>query len=235
MLSDVDISAATLVGVLDRVGLVAFAFAGVEVGSRRRLDLFGLLVMGIVTATGGGVIRDLLLERVPLLLQREDYILWAGGASIVAIIALAARRALPRTLLAVADAAGLGAFAVAGALAAIAADLPLTAVILLGVVTATGGGVIRDLLADRVPIVLRTEINATAAALGAFATWVAEPASSGGAVLLGVGVTSLVRVAGIAFDLHLPVPGGRVSPNGANAVRNAVPPEPPIPTPSGRR
>lgn len=235
MLNVVDISATTLVGVLDRVGLVAFAFAGVEVGSRRRLDLFGLLVMGIVTATGGGVIRDLLIVRVPLLLQREDYILWAAGASIVAIVVLAAHRRLPRTLLALADAAGLGAFAVAGALAAIAADLPLTAVILLGVVTATGGGVIRDLLADRVPIVLRTEINATAAALGALATWSAEPASSGGAVILGVGVTALVRVAGIAFNLHLPVPGGRVPSNTPLAARDPVPPEPPIPTPTARR
>jgi uncharacterized membrane protein YeiH len=107
----------------------------------------------------------------------------------------------------VADAVGLGAFAAAGALAAIRADLALPAVVLLAVLTATGGGVIRDLLADRVPLVLRSEVNATAAALGGFALWVAEPVSTGGAALLGVFVAATVRVAGLAFNLHLPHPG----------------------------
>ena len=80
--------------------------------------------------------------------------------------------------------------------------------LLLAVVTATGGGVIRDLLADRVPLVLRSEVNATAAALGALCLWLFEPVSTGGAALLGVAVTALVRVAGMAFGLHLPRPGG---------------------------
>lgn len=207
-----DFSATALVGVLDRIGIVAFAFSGVEVGLRRRLDVFGLLVMGIVTSTGGGAMRDVLIVRVPLVLRREDYILWAAAAALAAVGVVWARRSIPRLLLAVADAAGLGAFAVAGAFAGIEAELPVTAVVLLAIVTATGGGVVRDLLADRVPMVLRTEVNATAAALGGLATWLAEPASTGGAALLGVSVAAAVRVGGIAFNLHLPVPGGREKP-----------------------
>jgi len=78
----VELSATEIVGVLDRVGLVAFAFSGVEVGVRRRLDVFGLLVMGVITATGGGVMRDVILGHVPLLLAEPDYFLWAlGGAT----------------------------------------------------------------------------------------------------------------------------------------------------------
>lgn len=202
-----DLSASEIIGILDRVGLVAFAFSGVEVGARRRLDVFGLLVMGIVTATGGGVMRDVVLGRVPLLLERPDYLLFATGSSLIAILLLWKRRTVPRPLVALADAAGLGAFAAAGALAALRADLSVVAVVLIAMLTATGGGVIRDLLADRVPLVLRSEINATAAGLGGFCVWLAEPVSAGAGALLGVAVAATVRVAGMAFDLHLPHPG----------------------------
>ena len=202
-----DLSASEIVGVLDRVGLVAFAVSGVEVGSRRRLDVFGLLVMGLVTATGGGIMRDVLLGRLPLLFDTPDYFIWPLAGSAFAILLLWRQRSVPRLVLAVSDAAGLGAFAAAGALAAIRADLAFPAVIALAVLTATGGGVIRDLMADRVPLVLRSEVNATAAALGGLALWATEPVSAAGASLLGVAVAATVRVAGLAFDLHLPHPG----------------------------
>lgn len=203
----VHVTASELVVLLDRVGIVAFAFSGVEVGARRRLDLFGLLVMGIVTATGGGLMRDLVIGRIPFVIERWDYLLWAIAASALAIAFVLAQRHIPRPLLAVADAGGLGAFAAAGAFAGIHADLPITAVIVLAVVTATGGGVLRDLLADRVPLVLRAEVNATAAALGGLAVWVLDPVSTGGAALAGVALAAAVRVISITLDLHLPIPG----------------------------
>lgn len=204
-----DLSASDAIGILDRVGIVAFAFSGVEVGARRRLDLFGLLVMGVITATGGGVMRDVVLGRIPLALERPDYLLFAVAASIVAIALVWKRRKVPRLLVGFADAAGLGAFAAAGALAAIRADLSVVAAVLMAMLTATGGGVLRDVLASRVPLVLRAEINATAAGIGGLVVWLAEPLSLGAAALLGVAVTAGVRLAGIALDLHLPRPGGR--------------------------
>lgn len=202
------LNASELVGVLDRIGIVAFAFSGVEVGARRRLDIFGLLVMGIVTATGGGFMRDVAIGREPLVLARWDYLAWAAGSAVVGIALVAAERAIPRRLVAVADAAGLGAFATAGALAGIHAELPVTAVIVLAMLTATGGGVVRDLLADRVPMVLRTEVNATAAGIAGLAVWAVEPASAEVAAVIGVAVGASLRVIGLAFDLHLPAPGG---------------------------
>lgn len=200
-------TATELIGILDRVGLVAFALGGVEVGVRRRLDVFGLLVMGVVTATGGGLMRDVIVGRLPLVIDRWDYVLWPIAGSALAIVLISARRTFPPLLLAVAESAGLGAFSAAGALVALQAGLALPAVILLAILTATGGGVIRDLLADRVPMVLRAEVNATAAGIGGFAVWAFDPVSTGGAALLGVAVAALVRVAGLAFDLHLPHPG----------------------------
>jgi uncharacterized membrane protein YeiH len=196
-----------LVGVLDRIGIVAFALSGVEVGARRRLDIFGLLVMGMVTATGGGLMRDVVIGREPLVLARWDYLLWAAGSAAVGIALVATERRIPYRLLALADAAGLGAFAAAGALAGIHAELPVTAVVVLAMLTATGGGVVRDLLADRVPMVLRTEVNATAAGLAGLAVWAVEPASAGIAALVGVVVAASLRVLGLAFNLHLPAPG----------------------------
>ncbi|MEP6872638.1 MAG: TRIC cation channel family protein [Anaerolineaceae bacterium] len=201
------LAASELIGILDRIGLVAFALGGVEVGVRRRLDVFGLLVMGVVTATGGGLMRDVLVGRMPLVIDRWDYVLWPIGGSFLAIVLVSVQRRFPKVLLAVAEAAGLGAFSAAGALVAIQADLPLPAVILLAILTATGGGVVRDLLADRVPMVLRAEVNATAAGVGGLAVWAFDPVSTGGAAMLGVAVAALVRVAGLAFDLHLPHPG----------------------------
>lgn len=201
------LTASELVGVLDRIGIVAFALSGVEVGARRRLDIFGLLVMGMVTATGGGFMRDVAIGREPLVLARWDYLLWAAGSATVGIALVATERNIPRRLLALADAAGLGAFATAGALAGIHAELPVTAVIVLAMLTATGGGVVRDLLADRVPMVLRTEVNATAAGLAGLAVWAVEPASAGVAAFVGVAVAASLRVLGLAFNLHLPAPG----------------------------
>jgi uncharacterized membrane protein YeiH len=203
----VDLSSSEIIGILDRIGIVAFALSGVEVGARRRLDVFGLLVMGVITATGGGVMRDVLLGRLPLVLDKPDYMLVAVASSCFAIVLLWRNRSVPKPLLAVADAAGLGAFAAAGALAALHTDLTVVAAILMAMLTATGGGVLRDLLADRVPLVLRSEINATAAGVGGLCVWLFEPVSLGGAALLGVGVTAAMRVMGLAFDLHLPHPG----------------------------
>jgi uncharacterized membrane protein YeiH len=197
-----------LVGLLDRIGIVAFALSGVELGARRRFDLFGLLVIGVVTATGGGLMRDVVLEVRPRVLVQWDYFAWAALAAFVGIVLVAVGRSVPRWLVAIADAAGLGAFATAGALAAIHSGFPATAVVALAMLTAVGGGVIRDLLADRVPMVLRTEVNATAAGIAGVAVYLIEPLSPGVAAIAGVAVAAGLRVLSISFDVHLPRIGG---------------------------
>jgi uncharacterized membrane protein YeiH len=205
-----DFAASTLVGVLDRVGLAVFAFAGVEVGVRRRLDVFGLLVMGVVTAAGGGLMRDVILGRLPLVLDRPDYLAYALGGSAVAIAAAWTRRQVPQRAVALAGALGLGAFAAAGALAGVHANLWFPAVVVLAIVTATGGGVLRDLMANRIPLVLRTEVNATAAALGGTVLWAVEPWSAGAGALACVAVTAGLCILALSLGLHLPGPGGQV-------------------------
>jgi uncharacterized membrane protein YeiH len=202
----VHLTATEIVGLLDRIGIIAFAFSGVEIGARRRLDVFGLLTIGIVTATGGGAMRDLLLDRQPFVLVHADYLLWAALASAAAIVLATLGRGIPASVLAIADAAGIGAFASAGAVAAIEAGLPFPAIIVLAVVTATGGGVLRDLLARRVPLVLRAEVQATAAALGAVIVWSIEPRSVNAAALAGAIVAAAARLVSLGLALQLPRP-----------------------------
>lgn len=193
--------------ICDRAGIFAFAFAGAQVGIRRRLDLFGVVVLGVVTATGGGLMRDVMLDRIPLVLVREEYLLLAVAASLLSLVVAASRVPLLGTARQLAEAVGLGAFAVAGAFAAMDADLSLPSVVVIAIVTATGGGVIRDLLAARLPMLLRAEINATAVACGALIVWLLESQSPGIAGMAGLLATAGLRLAGTVFDLHLPIPG----------------------------
>jgi uncharacterized membrane protein YeiH len=201
-----ELNAQDLIGGFDRIGIVAFALSGVAVGVRAKLDIFGLLVMGVVTAIGGGMLRDVALGDVPLAMERADYLLWALGSAAFAIVVALSRWDIPRLAVAIADAAGLGAFAVAGALVAMEADLPIPAVLLLAVLTATGGGVMRDLLADRTPMVLRAEVTASAALLGGLLVVLLEPISLELAAAVGVLAAAQFRITSLGYDLHLPIP-----------------------------
>jgi len=208
-----DISPGTLVGIFDRVGIVAFAYSGVAVGMRRNLDIFGLVVLGVVTCLGGGAIRDLLIDRTPLVLVREDYFALAVGASVASIPLISRSRVPLDGVLLLCRAVGLGAFASAGALAAISAGLPFPAILILAVVTATGGGVLRDLLADDVPAVLRAEVNATAALCGGAVVWLLHPLNPAWASLVAATLVACAVVLAQRFGVQLPRPQLHVDDN----------------------
>lgn len=208
-----DLDANELIQAADRLGMVAFAFSGVAVGRSRGMDLFGLIVMGVITAVGGGVIRDVLVGRTPYALDNWDYIAWPLIASMLAATIGAWLDRTPTPVLLIANAAGIGAFAVAGAVSAIQADLPMPAVIVLAIITATGGGVIRDLLADRVPVVLTSELNATIAAVAGLAVWTLEPVSLELASAIGFALGVAGRI--IAHLVGAQLPGAATPPEAA--------------------
>ena len=161
-----------LVAAADRIGIAAFAISGVAVGFRARMDIFGLIALGLVTAVGGGVIRDVVIGDVPRVFIADDYLVIAVVSSLVAIGAGAAGWKAPDAVMKAADAIGTGAFATAGALIAWDANLNWAAAVILAVLTATGGGVLRDVLASNVPRVLHSEMNATGAVAGGALTYV---------------------------------------------------------------
>jgi uncharacterized membrane protein YeiH len=153
--------------VLDLAGTFAFAISGAVAAKDRGLDWFGVMALAFVVACGGGVLRDLCIGAVPPAgLSDWRYLAVAMAAAWMTIAAstLVARLTQPVILF---DSLGLGLFAVTGAQKAIIHGHSAEVAVLLGVVTAVGGGVTRDVLLNRVPVILQREIYASAALVGA--------------------------------------------------------------------
>ncbi|MEU4556782.1 trimeric intracellular cation channel family protein [Actinoplanes sp. NPDC023936] len=182
--------------VADLIGVAVFAASGATAGVAKRLDLFGVAFVGFVAALGGGILRDLAIGSVPPLAFADwRYAVTAVVASLAAFWLHPTLNRLRRTVLLL-DAAGLGLFTATGTLKAIAAGVPPVGACLLGMLTAIGGGVARDLLTGEIPVVLRREIYAVVAL--------------GGAVLVTVlhrmgftGLLPLVGAAGLMTGVRL--------------------------------
>ncbi len=191
----------------DLAGTFIFALEGSLAAIQARLDLLGILVIGFVAALGGGILRDLLIGAVPpaaVLDQR-----YPGATIAGAVVAMAAVRGLtsvsPTWLIGL-DAAGLALFAVVGAEKALAHRIPPVGVVSLGTMTAVGGGVARDVLLNRVPIVLHSDFYATAAIIGCTVLLIVRRIglSVRAAALAGSATCFLARMAGVFNQWSLP-------------------------------
>ena len=191
----------TLVLVLDLVGTFVFALSGGITGVRHRLDVFGLLVLAFAAGNAGGMTRDVLLGAVPpAAIADWRYIVVSLLAGLATFWWYPTIRRLHSPVL-VFDAAGLGLFAVAGALKALAFGLNPLAAVLLGMLTGIGGGMLRDVLVAEVPTVLHAELYAVAALAGATVVVGGQllqlpttPLAIGGAVLcLGLRLLAIRR------------------------------------------
>ncbi|WP_348613687.1 trimeric intracellular cation channel family protein [Halobaculum rarum] len=179
---------------MNLVGLFAFAVAGSLKGADADLDPFGVATLGVLTALGGGTIRDVLVGRVPAALRSTgDVLVVLAGVGIGLLVAWAlsggAGRVRDHPAFLVADAVGLAAFAASGA--AVGADAGLSAfgIVVTATLTGVGGGSLSDLLLARVPVVLREDFYATPALLGGVAYVVASSAGVRAATAtLGVAV-----------------------------------------------
>jgi uncharacterized membrane protein YeiH len=139
------------------IGTVAFALSGFLMGVRSRLDIMGIFIVSALPAAGGGVVRDVLVGRVPNLLVNIEPVLLITGTILVAFLFKLHQKAdLERKMLfVVSDSLGLVAFSISGALVGIEAGLSVFGVIILAFITAVGGGIIRDVLVNNVPMILR--------------------------------------------------------------------------------
>lgn len=145
------------------IGSAAFALSGYLVGVRKNLDVMGLFIVAMLTANGGGALRDILVNRTPSVLYDQ----WAFGL-VVAVVAFAFFAKLHKrtgvenhALLVVTDAIGLVAFSVTGSLIGLSVELPLFGVMVLSFLTATGGGIIRDILVNETPALLSSDFYGT--------------------------------------------------------------------------
>jgi len=203
----------TLLVVLDLCGIFVFAITGALVGVRKRLDIFGVLVLAGVTGLGGGLLRDVLIGATPpAALEDWRYLMVPVAAGLVTFAFHPAVGRFERVIN-IFDAAGLGLFGVTGALKALDYGLGPVPAALLGMVTGIGGGIARDLLAGRVPVVFSSELYATPALLAA--TWAVLADGWGLPVVLvsipGVVLCFGLRVLALRRNWHAPLPSGSAS------------------------
>lgn len=197
----------TLAELLNLLGVGVFAVSGALAAGRKQLDLLGVVVIAVVTAIGGGTLRDLLLDRHP--------IFWIGETSnLVAILAATALtlvyvrfRDPPERALLIADALGLALFTISGTRLAEAAGLAGVNAVIMGVITGVAGGVVRDILTAEIPLILRRgNLYATASIAGATAYLLLKGAGLAPAAssLIGMLVVIALRLAAIVWNLRLP-------------------------------
>jgi uncharacterized membrane protein YeiH len=192
---------------LDLAGVAVFAVSGVLAARDRNLDLLGVIVVAAITAIGGGTLRDLLLDRHPIFWVTDAWYLIVIIASAILTVAYVRIRPPPGITLLVADTLGLALFALSGAQFAEAAQCPPLIVVLMGTMTGVTGGILRDVITAKVPLILRREIYATAAIVGvaAYLAMHAFGMPRAGAFWGGMIVVVVLRLTAIRWSLHLPV------------------------------
>lgn len=203
--------------ILDMVGVFAFALSGALVAVRKQLDLVGVLVLAWLAGLGGGILRDLFLGITPPVGLSDWRLVGAALLAGLAVFLLygalsdpdvprGARRATVSRLVRLLDAAGLAVFSVAGAVKAMSYGAGPLASILIGAITACGGGLIRDVLAGQVPEVLRRELYAVPALIGAaLVVWAGFAGHLTPWVIWGsVILVFVVRTVAVTLDLNAP-------------------------------
>ncbi|MBO7485653.1 MAG: TRIC cation channel family protein [Spirochaetaceae bacterium] len=205
-----------LVFILELIGTVAFSLSGTLTGIQKKMDLLGVMILGAVTATGGGILRDIFLGVLPpKAFINGIYILVSSIVSVTVFFYIYFRFKgyrkvihadfLPISL--IADAIGLGIFTVVGVKAVFDADMAFNCFIpiLLGTITGVGGGVFRDVLVGDKPYIFVRHIYACAAIVGAListALWI--PCGQSIAAIAGFFSVLIIRIIAIKYNLNLP-------------------------------
>lgn len=188
---------------IEVVGVAAFAASGAIVAIEKKLDIFGIFTLAFVTSVGGGVIRDVVMDRgIPVFFSSY---LYAGvilaSATVVMLLKGRIRWSFPFVVI---DALGLSVFTIVAGVKALDSNMNLLAFLFVSLITGIGGSVMRDLLIMEIPTLLRREIYATAVLAGALVLWFTHPLLGQSlAVYLSIAVVFTVRVVSYRMNLHL--------------------------------
>ena len=194
---------------LDLLGTAAFAASGALAGVRKRMDLLGVVVLALITATGGGVMRDVLLhDTPPFCFKNENYLYLALLVSLIVFVAPRSFERLHKEMVFF-DALGLGTFLVIGTSKAIEYGLGFMGSVIMGVMTATFGGLIRDVLSNEIPLILQREIYASACAVGGAALFVMDRSGVRSPVRLAVAALLVFGIRILAIEKGWQLPRGR--------------------------
>ncbi|WP_372368634.1 trimeric intracellular cation channel family protein [Candidatus Uabimicrobium sp. HlEnr_7] len=195
-----------MIYIFDLFGIFVFAVSGALSAGKKSLDFFGVAVISVATALGGGTLRDLILGNTPVAwVQDHNYILVAVSGACLTIF-LRKRCTINNIVLVYADAFGLALFTVIGTQVAIAASVSPVIAIIMGVMTGTFGGLLRDVMTNEIPFVLRKEIYATASFVGSISYLIVENfASTNISIIIAMTVTLILRIIAIRRNLSLPL------------------------------
>ena len=191
---------------LDLFGVAVFAVSGSLAAGKKRMDVFGAVVLGLATALGGGTMRDILLNAGPVFwIENPVYLLVAAASSLATFCAVRIV-SVPRRGLLISDAFGLAVFMAIGTAKALTVTNSSSVALVMGVMTGVAGGMLRDILSAEVPLILRKEIYATAALCGSLVYIALRGAALPETIclLLAAAVTLVIRLAAIHWNLALP-------------------------------
>jgi uncharacterized membrane protein YeiH len=190
----------------DYFGTFAFAISGIRLASAKQFDWFGAYVVGVVTAVGGGTVRDILLNDTPFWMTRPSYLIVSGFALLFVIIFRKYVIKLNNTFF-IFDAIGLGLFVIVGIVKTLEFGFPMWVAIVMGTVTGSFGGMIRDILINEVPLVLRKDIYALACVFGGIAYWgclqFALPSTL--SQFISAATVFTIRILAVKYHISVPV------------------------------
>lgn len=197
---------ASFTTILDLIGTFTFAISGIKFAAGKQVDWFGAYLIGLATAIGGGTARDLLLDVTPFWMLDSKYLL-TTGAALLATLVFKEKLLRWKNPLFLFDAIGLGLFTIVGISKSMEANLPFWVCIAMGTITGSIGGVVRDILLNEVPLLLRKDIYALACIAGGLVyfacVWLHLSTSL--TELIAALVVIAVRIVAVRFHIHLPV------------------------------
>ncbi|HNX11968.1 MAG TPA: trimeric intracellular cation channel family protein [Paludibacteraceae bacterium] len=195
----------SFINFIDYLGTFAFAISGMRLASAKRFDWFGAYVVGLVTAIGGGTTRDLLLDVTPFWMLQPSYLIVTGFALLFVIFLGKWVIRLHNTFF-IFDAIGLGLFVVVGIDKALELNYPFWVAILMGMITGSVGGVIRDILINEVPLIFRKDIYALACVVGGLIYFVSFKLNFSPVVMQTTAAVSVIVTRVIAVKYHISIP-----------------------------
>lgn len=193
------------------IGIIASAISGALLGVRKQFDFFGIIVLGIATALGGGIIRDILIGYTPPVAFRQPVYVFAATVAALTVMFFHRKFVSRSNAILFFDAIGLAVFTAVGSNIALQQEISSTFIaVTIGVITGVGGGILRDMLAQEIPLIFKKEVYATASAAGALALAYSRHFLEGMTPLyICFSVTLAIRMAAVYFGIHTPGQGGK--------------------------
>lgn len=193
--------------IADFIGIIAFVISALSISTKQKLDILGLFIIAFLTALGGGVMRDVLIDKLPSSFVNIDNVVIVIGTIFVGLILGLHRKNIDKNIIfVVSDSMGLVSFAIAGALMGLNANFTVFGIMLIALITAVGGGVMRDILLNQVPLLLKSDFYGSVALLVGLIIYILNYFqilnNLSLSILFVLGFT--IRMVAFKFDWHLP-------------------------------